>query len=140
MELARSELAPYGPGRAVLNGPPVWLPPQDAVAIGMAFHELATNAAKYGALSTAGGHVRVGWSVVTCGGKPWLKVVWEEAGGPAVVAPARRGFGTKLLGGGLANQLDGIVTLDFPVAGVRCVIEFPLAVGVDTRMAAGAVA
>jgi CHASE1-domain containing sensor protein/two-component sensor histidine kinase len=144
VELARSELAPYGPGRAVLNGPPVWLPPQDAVAIGMAFHELATNAAKYGALSTAGGHVRVGWSVVTCGGKPWLKVVWEEAGGPAVVAPARRGFGTKLLGGGLANQLDGIVTLDFPVTGVRCVIEFPLAVGaaagVQTRMAAGAVA
>jgi hypothetical protein len=70
--------------------------------------------------------------------------VWEEAGGPAVVAPARRGFGTKLLGGGLANQLDGIVTLDFPVTGVRCVIEFPLAVGaaagVQTRMAAGAVA
>jgi len=144
VELARSELAPYGHGRAVLNGPPVWLPPQDAVAIGMAFHELATNAAKYGALSMAGGHVRVGWSVVSCGGKPWLKVVWEEAGGPSVVAPLRRGFGTKLLGGGLANQLDGIVTLDFPASGVRCVIEFPLATGaaagVETRMAAGAVA
>ncbi|MGF7207637.1 CHASE1-domain containing sensor protein/two-component sensor histidine kinase [Skermanella aerolata] len=147
-ELARSELAPYGQSRAVVKGPAVLLPPQDAVAIGMAFHELATNAAKYGALSTAGGHVRVGWSIAPINGKPWLKIVWEEAGGPPVAAPTRQGFGTRLLGGGLANQLDGMVTLDFPVGGLRCVIEFPLVTGaaagagagMETRLAAGAVA
>jgi two-component sensor histidine kinase len=127
VELARAELAPYGHGRAVIDGPAVWLPPQDAVALGMAFHELATNAAKYGALSVAGGHVRVEWSIVDVCGKLWLRVVWEEAGGPPAAPPMRRGFGTRLLGSGLANQLDGKVTLEFPPAGACCVIEFPLA-------------
>jgi len=140
VEIARSELAPYGNGRAVLRGPAVLLPPQDAVAIGMAFHELATNAAKYGALSTAGGHVQVGWSVFEIDGKSWLRIVWEEAGGPPVAPPTRHGFGTRLLGSGLASQLDGRVSLELPTDGARCVIEFPLTTGAAIGMETGAAA
>ena len=125
VELAQAELAPYGRSRAVIDGPAVWLPPQDAVALGMAFHELATNAAKYGALSVPDGQVRLGWSIVEETGECRLRVRWEEVGGPPVTPPARRGFGSQLIGNGLASQLDGNVTLDFPPTGARCVIDFP---------------
>ncbi|EWY35802.1 hypothetical protein N825_34260 [Skermanella stibiiresistens SB22] len=126
MELARAELAPHGHDRALIAGPDVWLPPQDAVALGMAFHELATNAAKHGALSVPGGRVRIGWRVVSVDGGSHLRVEWEEFGGPPVAPPERHGFGTRLLRGVLASQLDGVVSLDFAPEGVRCVVEFPL--------------
>jgi two-component sensor histidine kinase len=126
LELARAELAPYGLEQALIDGPAVWLPPQDAVALGMAFHELATNAAKHGAFSVPGGHVRIGWSVDEVDGGNRLRVEWEEIGGPPVAPPSRQGFGTRLLTVALTLQLDGEVTLDFAPEGVRCVVEFPL--------------
>ncbi len=132
-ELLRGELAPYGGAegeRVVVAGERVWLGPNTAVALGMAFHELATNAVKYGALSNEAGRVHVTWSVGSGGGpvpgSRRLRIVWREEGGPPVVPPGRRGFGSRVIVGGLAHQLDGVVDLDFAPAGVVCAIAFTL--------------
>jgi two-component sensor histidine kinase len=137
--VAREALAAYGAGRAGAGattaaprvevvGPEVRLPSGAAVALGMAFHELATNAAKHGALSAPGGLVRLSWGAAEADadGTRWHEVLWEESGGPPLaVAPARRGFGTRLLERGLAAQIGGTVTLDFAPSGLRCRIRLP---------------
>jgi PAS domain S-box-containing protein len=135
--VAREALAPYGAGRAgavtaaprvEVVGPEVRLSSGAAVALGMAFHELATNAAKHGALSAPGGLVRLSWGAAEADadGTRWHEVLWEESGGPPVAgAPARRGFGTRLLERGLAAQIGGAVTLDFAPSGLRCRIRLP---------------
>jgi PAS domain S-box-containing protein len=104
------------------SGPGVTLTPQQALAISMALHELATNAAKYGALSVLGGWADVRWR--TNGGR--LQLTWEERGGPPVTPPANRGFGSRLLERGLAGDLQGEVSLDFRATGVCCRISAPL--------------
>lgn len=130
-DLAEAELAPYGGERRerlTILGEPVWLSPNTAVALGMAFHELATNAAKHGALSGANGRVKVEWSVSRSDDAPdRVSIVWREAGGPRVETPSRRGFGSRLIVSGLAHQLDGDVRLDFDPDGVSCSISFSLA-------------
>jgi two-component sensor histidine kinase len=93
--------------------------------LGMALHELATNAAKYGALSTAGGHVSI-TSRVDDGVAPCLHIAWDEHGGPAVLAPTRRGFGMRLIEEALVYEADGRVALRFPGHGLRCEIEIPV--------------
>jgi two-component sensor histidine kinase len=93
--------------------------------LGMALHELATNAAKYGALSTAQGHVSI-TSRLDGGPTPCLHIVWDEQGGPAVSAPARRGFGLRLIEDALVYETDGWVALRFPAEGLRCEIEIPV--------------
>jgi two-component system CheB/CheR fusion protein len=98
----------------------------------MALHELATNAAKYGALSTSGGRVVVS-SWTDAGTEPRLHVVWQELRGPRVVEPARRGLGTKLIDDALVYESGGTVALRFEPSGVRCEIDIPL-----PRAAAGA--
>jgi two-component sensor histidine kinase/integral membrane sensor domain MASE1 len=103
-----------------LQGPHVWLGPQQALAIAMALHELATNAAKYGALSSSEGRVDLTWEAPADGG---LKMVWRESGGPPVSAPTHRGFGSRLLERGLAAELRGTVTVDYRPDGLVCVIE-----------------
>jgi two-component sensor histidine kinase/CHASE1-domain containing sensor protein len=128
-DLVRLELAPYrgqGEGRLVADGPEITVPPTVAVALGMALHELATNAAKYGALSAAGGRVLVSWRVRPDEARSVLVLDWCEEGGPPVVPPAEQGFGTRLITQGLRRQLNGRVQLDFPPAGLRCRIEAPL--------------
>jgi two-component sensor histidine kinase len=85
----------------------------------MALHELATNAAKYGALSSPSGRVEVTWE--TKAQRLWLN--WREAGGPPVKAPTRRGFGSRLLEQGLLRELGGRTRIDYPADGVRCEIE-----------------
>jgi two-component sensor histidine kinase len=128
-ELVRTELAPYGGGygeRMAITGEEVWLAPSTAVALGMAFHELATNAVKYGALSGPDGRVNVSWSVADAGGGRQLRIVWSERGGPLVAKPDRRGFGSRVIVGGLAHQLDGVVDLSFAPTGVVCTIVFKL--------------
>jgi PAS domain S-box-containing protein len=130
-DVVLAELAPYrvasGPPRIQIEGPPVQLGPKAVQALGMAFHELATNAAKYGALSVPGGRVLVGWSLSPQAAEPRrLRIEWQERGGPAVVEPVQRGFGSRLVQRGLAHELRGVVELDFAAAGVRCVIDFPL--------------
>jgi two-component sensor histidine kinase len=101
-----------------VEGPAVHLDPKRALALGMAFHELATNAAKYGALANPGGAVHVTWSI-----EPEarvLKLCWEERGGPLVSEPQRRGFGLRLIEHGLAREISGHVALDFRPDGLLC--------------------
>ncbi|WP_052213966.1 sensor histidine kinase [Belnapia sp. F-4-1] len=124
--LLQGELAPFlaGPEQMQLEGPPVTLAPVAAQPIAMAVHELATNAMKYGALSTAAGRVRLGWGEE--GG--WLTIDWAEEGGPAPAGtPARRGFGTRVIEATLAGQLGGAVERDWPPGGMRCRIRLPVA-------------
>ncbi|MBC7905562.1 MAG: PAS domain S-box protein [Rhodospirillaceae bacterium] len=119
------ELAPYAatePNRFTMMGDDIRVTPNSAVTLSMAFHELATNAAKYGAFSQASGWVSVSWSMV--GGR--FQLEWQERGGPPIQAPSRKGFGVSLLERGLAHQLGGKVQLYFPTDGMRCVMDLPL--------------
>ncbi len=128
-ELVRTELIPYGGAdgeRMAIAGEEVWLAPSTAVALGMAFHELATNAVKYGSLSGPDGRVDVSWSVTEAGSGRQLRIVWSERGGPVVAKSDRRGFGSRVIVGGLAHQLDGVVDLAFVPTGVVCTIVFKL--------------
>ena len=92
----------------------------------MALHELATNASKYGALSTAQGAVTVCWKTRDEHGAPWLYLSWTESGGPPVAPPERQGFGTRLITEGLAFELDGEASLDYAPGGVTCAVHVPL--------------
>jgi PAS domain S-box-containing protein len=122
------EVTPYrgGDGRNIrMAGPDVTLGPKSAVSMGMAFHELATNAAKYGALSTPEGSVEIDWGMVRPEDRQ-LRIRWIERGGPEVAPPTRSGFGRLLLERGLAHELKGKVQLDFAKEGLKCTIVFPL--------------
>jgi PAS domain S-box-containing protein len=113
-------------GRIETSGPTIRLRPNAAVTLNMAMHELATNAVKYGALSTPRGRVAVHWRVDDEAARPTLALEWRESGGPPVVAPARRGFGSRLIERGLARELDGECRLDFEAAGLTCRFRLPL--------------
>ena len=114
---------PYDDGsssRIVLDGPAVPLAPRVAGALGMAAHELTTNAAQHGSLSVPEGRVRVRWEVTTNGDGTHLHLSWKETGGPTVRQPSRMGFGSRLLQQGIARDLDGDTYLDFAVEGLGC--------------------
>jgi two-component sensor histidine kinase len=137
-EVLESELSPYRTGgdQIGLDGPDISLSPRHVLALGMTIHELTTNAAKYGALSAPGGRVRVSWSLVTQeGGTPRLQLTWRESGGPPVQPPARAGFGTRLISGGVRRELDGHVDLAFEADGLRCHLDVPLAPGLSAILA-----
>ncbi|MGE3869559.1 MAG: PAS domain S-box protein, partial [Pseudorhodoplanes sp.] len=92
----------------------------------MILHELATNAAKYGALSKPGGRLAVSWNVAG-GIKPGqLSIDWQEQGGPVVVPPIRRGFGSRLLDRGIHGELGGRAQTSYDPAGFRCIMEIPV--------------
>jgi PAS domain S-box-containing protein len=123
--IASRELAPYSgkdDSRARIAGPSVWLEPNAAQAVAMALHELATNAAKYGALSAAGGQVNLEWLHGTDGR---LNLRWKEKGGPAVQEPTRKGFGGRVIGQ-LIAQLKGEAHFDWRREGLVCEITFPV--------------
>jgi two-component sensor histidine kinase len=120
LELVDKTLAHYGQPYSV-SGPDLRLQPNVAVNLGMALHELATNALKHGAWST-GGTVRVSTGVDGA----MVRIVWEEHGGAGVSAPAGRGFGTRLLERGVARELGATVTLAFESDGLVCTIRAPL--------------
>ncbi|CAN7407349.1 PAS domain-containing protein [Phenylobacterium sp. LjRoot225] len=101
------------------SGPPVWLSAPRALALSLALHELATNAAKYGALSVPEGSASIRWKV---SGEE-LTLSWRETGGPPVTAPSRSGFGARLLQRSLAQELHGEVDVSFAPEGVRCEIR-----------------
>ncbi|MDZ4759656.1 MAG: chemotaxis protein CheB [Alphaproteobacteria bacterium] len=124
-----AETAPYtnGADRVAIEGPNVKLTPGASLALGMAFHELATNAAKYGGFSVPAGRVQVKWGVENGGGERRLHLEWRESNGPAVTTPKRRGLGSRLIERGLAHQLNGTAELRFESAGVRFILEAPLA-------------
>lgn len=122
-------LAPLAPRdgaaeRFVFSGPPVRFDSEAAVTLHMGLHELATNAAKYGPLSTPDGKVSVTWRVDRAREPHVVEIVWRESGGPAVVVPSRRGFGANMLENGLARELGGTVTLEFAPDGLVCVMRF----------------
>jgi PAS domain S-box-containing protein len=106
-------------------GPDVRLLPKSALAVAMAVHELATNAAKYGALSNGSGRISVQWAVAEQDA-PHLQIVWTETGGPKVAAPSSKGFGSRLIERGLAGQLGGEAVIDYRETGVVCRIMAPL--------------
>ena len=129
--LLEGELAPFLAtgalgASAVLDGPPVMLAPVITQPLSMSVHELATNAMKHGALSTAGGHVRVGWAV-SDQPRRRLLLTWEETGGPPVSGPpSRLGFGSRVLKTTVREQLNGTLELDWLDGGLRCSIDIPL--------------
>ncbi|MDP3492403.1 MAG: HWE histidine kinase domain-containing protein [Hyphomonadaceae bacterium] len=110
--------------RIEISGPPVRLNPQTAVVLNMAFHELVTNAAKYGALSTPGGAISVVWNIDVSSDPALIEIVWSEAGGPRVHSPTRRGFGSHVLEAGLAHELGGKVVMEFPPEGFVCRMRY----------------
>jgi two-component system CheB/CheR fusion protein len=129
-DLITTELAPYesGDGNLVINstGADVALTPKSGLALAMAIHELASNAAKYGALSAAAGRLTVTWEIVGAGENRMLNLVWTETGGPSVQPPSRRGFGTILIEQTLSQEFDATVSPEFLESGLRCTIEIPL--------------
>jgi two-component sensor histidine kinase len=117
-DMLRSELGPYGHVRFNLNGDPLFLPAKLAVSLALIFHELATNAGKYGAFSSARGLLQVSWSVSD--GR--LNVTWDETEGPAVENVGPAGFGTKLLQSAL-RAFDGKTEISFLKTGVHCTMQ-----------------
>jgi len=129
-ELLATVLAPLsGPdsSRCIASGPDLRLSPRVVLSLSMALHELCTNAAKYGALSNDTGQVRVDWSLSGTNGNARLRLRWQEAGGPPVEPPRRKGFGSRLITRGVAHELSADVRLEFQATGVVCEIDAPLA-------------
>ena len=128
-KLVDGALLPHtgGGARILREGPPIDLAPKQALALTLAFHELATNAAKYGALSKPEGQVKLTWHVLGEGDQARLRIEWREEGGPPVEPPKRRSFGSRLIETNVAQELGGSAKLHFEPAGVVWVAEAPLA-------------
>jgi two-component sensor histidine kinase/sensor domain CHASE-containing protein len=125
-DVIRSELAPYMEGNEShvdMSGPDIRLAPNDAMSLGLAIHELATNAAKYGALSSSGGRIHINWQLI----EPTLvDIHWREEGGPPVSEPEKRGFGRDLIEKIVAHELKSEVDLQFNPGGVECTLKVPV--------------
>jgi two-component sensor histidine kinase len=117
-DLLLSELGPYGHVRFTLNGDPLFLPAKLAVSLALMFHELATNAGKYGAFSSPRGLLQVSWSV----SDDRLTVSWDETEGPAVGIIGKAGFGTKLLASAL-RPFDGKTEIAYLKTGIHCTMQ-----------------
>src|SRR5438270_5671652 len=117
-ELLLAELGPYGHVRFTLNGEPLFLPPKLAVSLALIFHELATNAGKYGAFSSSRGLLQVSWWV----SDDRLNITWDETEGPPVEKVGAPGFGTRLLNSAL-RPFDGKTELSFLKTGVHCTMQ-----------------
>jgi PAS domain S-box-containing protein len=116
-------MAAYHAGeRVTIDGADVPLAPKTAVSLAMAVHELATNATKYGSLSNADGRIHIDCTVEDGA----LRLVWRESGGPPVIVPTKRGFGSRMIERGLAAELGGKVKIDFAPAGLICTVAAPL--------------
>lgn len=129
-DVVNGALAPHRAGEESFKiiGPPLDLSSKQSMSLALTIHELATNAAKYGALSVAGGSVDVEWSVdgLDAAGAPAFTFKWTEQGGPIVQQPERKGFGTRLITRVLASDFDGDVRIDYYPSGVVCVLISPL--------------
>jgi two-component sensor histidine kinase len=128
-EIVSRALDPYiasGRSRVHLWGPDVRLSPRAALTLALVLHELATNAAKYGALSKSEGRISVEWHIANNEQGPRVHLSWIETGGPAVQNPERKGFGSTLIERSVAYELQGTAELHFDPSGVICRIEIPL--------------
>jgi PAS domain S-box-containing protein len=119
------ETEAYGPTRISLNGPPVALEPAVVLSLGMIFHELATNAAKYGALHTPDGRILIDWGLADQRDRK-LKLSWREIGGPKVTVPDRRGFGSRLIERNIRHDLAGEIDLVYAPDGLIAELTVPL--------------
>jgi two-component sensor histidine kinase len=117
-DMLHSELGPYGHVRFNLNGDPLFLPAKLAVSLGLVFHELATNAGKYGAFSSTRGLLQVSWSV----SEDRLNVTWDETEGPVIENVGPAGFGTKLLQSAL-RAFDGKTDIRYLKTGAHCTMQ-----------------
>jgi two-component sensor histidine kinase len=125
-ELVRRELAPYATGNNTeIIGPEVLLKPEAGQAMAMVLHELATNAAKYGALSTKEGRVSIRWDRRLNGHPPYLVLEWQESGGPPVIAPGEPSFGMSTIRDLIPYEFGGMADLVLAPGGVRCHLELP---------------
>jgi two-component sensor histidine kinase/PAS domain-containing protein len=122
-DLVARAVAPFATGQISVDGPSLDVSPSQALALSLALHELATNAAKYGALSRPEGRVELRWNAQD----DQVNLSWRESGGPQVVPPSRRGFGSRLIEDALCRDLDGRTRLEFAPEGVRCSIAIRLA-------------
>ena len=130
-QIVNEALAPFkgadNAGRFVITGEEIRFAPKAALALGIVFNELATNAMKYGALSNSAGSVHIDWRRETTPQGAQLVVVWREMGGPHVKAPAHRGFGTRVIERGLTHELNGTGRLDYRGDGLVCTMKIPTA-------------
>ena len=134
LDIAHDAMEPFGVsgGRAdriVITGENIRFPPKAALALSIAFNELATNAVKYGALSNAVGSILIGWTTETAPAGKRLLLNWTEKGGPQVTPPAHRGFGSRVIERGLTHELEGTVHLDYRPDGLVCTMDIPLPKG-----------
>ena len=129
-DLLLQEFEPYRSEertRFVVHGPDLGLNPKAALTLGMVFHELITNAAKYGALSKPAGQVRVTWEVLRTSEPSALRLKWTETGGPPVKKREHKGFGSTLIERGVSLELEGEVQVDFDPSGLICTMEIAAA-------------
>jgi PAS domain S-box-containing protein len=127
--LIEDELEPYrAAGKIEMSGPQVALRSSAAQSLALAIHELSTNAAKYGALSSLAGSLSVKWAAT----EGHLTIDWQETGGPAVTPPTRRGFGTNILLGSVEKQIGGKVEMDWRPSGLACRISIPSGNNLET--------
>jgi two-component sensor histidine kinase len=126
-DLIRRQLAPYTTdANTQIDGPEVMLTAAETQAVAMVIHELVTNAAKYGALSSPDGRVSVSWDRTVIGAAAILTIIWRELGGPPVAAPVQCGYGSSLIRDLIPHELGGTVDLKFASDGACCKIEIPL--------------
>jgi PAS domain S-box-containing protein len=125
-ELIAQQLEPYTrdrPAAVRIAGPRLLVHPKPALTLSLVMHELAANAAKYGALSVPTGEVEIGWQITP---RRRLRLTWQEAGGPPVARPTRRGFGSQLIEFNLAHEFGGEATVEYRPAGIEYVLTIPL--------------
>jgi two-component sensor histidine kinase len=123
-DVAKGALATFGEDRFLLSGPEVIIGPRATLSLSLMLHELATNAAKYGALTATAGRVTVSWAVTSDGNKDILRLRWAERGGPPASEPTRKGFGSRLIRMGLTGS--GGVTLSYGPEGLSVEATAPL--------------
>ncbi|MBC9033690.1 PAS domain-containing protein [Sphingomonas sp. JC676] len=134
-DLLDAALEPFGAtlgwsARFLIDGDNIRVPPNMTLALGIAFHELATNAVKYGALSNESGSVLISWSLQPPD-ETRLVFVWQERNGPPVASPSIKGFGSQVIERGFAHELHAKVHLEFAPSGVTCTIDMPAPKGSD---------
>ena len=130
LDLVKVALEPFGVAEGqsehlVITGENVRLTPKATLALGIVFHELATNAVKYGAFSNETGLILIDWKIEPKPEGIRLILHWKEKGGPPVTPPSRKGFGSQVIERGLAHELEGTVHLDYRADGVICTIDIP---------------
>jgi len=127
-DVIEAELKPYMSGQISLEPAPahILLKPKAALSLGLVFHELATNAAKHGALSETSGQLVVSWRRSETGGRKYLSVVWRERKGPPPQASRKPGFGSRLIEASITDELGGQIKLSYPPTGFHAEIELPI--------------